>query len=158
MKKIALNGHRLIVGLCLLATAAYSNTVLAHEMEGGLNTSAGEGATDLYSVSCYNDAEGSQQPTHQLFVNIRDNVKGGAVLSVLVYKKTATGAITKTATDPVGGDYTPSPDIILPGGEGEYLVFVNHTLKIAESYLLQFHCQDEANQHTGTQVQTLQNE
>ncbi|NOT10800.1 MAG: hypothetical protein HOP23_03035 [Methylococcaceae bacterium] len=151
------NTVRLPCGFFLMVLACF-NSVSAHETEGSLMAASGAGATDLYSISCFKDAENPSETPHQLFVNVRDNVKGGGVMSVVVYKATATGGITKTATDPIGGDYNPSPDIILTAGEGDYLVFVNHTEKISESYMLQYHCQDAAKQHTGTQINSIQNE
>lgn len=155
MKKTSSFFHNFIIRLLLLASSSI-NSASAHEVEGSLTAKAG--ATDLYSVSCANDPEFSAGPAQQLFVNVRDNDKNGGLMSVVVYKATATGGISKTATDPKGGDYNQSPDIVISGGEGDYLVFVNHTEAFAESYMLQFHCQDAAKQHTGTQVQPIQNE
>jgi hypothetical protein len=158
MIKLAFPTHPIIIFNLLFLATTFIMPASAHEVEGSLTAKAGIGATDLFSVSCANDPEFSGGPAQQLFVNVRDNDKKGGLMSVVAYKATANGGISKTATDPKGGDYNPSPDIVLSGGEGDYLVFVNHTEAFAESYMLQFHCQDAAKQHTGTQVQPLQNE
>jgi hypothetical protein len=132
--------------------------VLAHDQEGSLTAAAGESATDLYSINCFNDPEFSGGPSHHLSVSLRNNTKVGGGLSMVVYKKTPTGQISKTATDVIGGDYTQSPEVIIPGGEGDYQVFVHHMTNTAQSYMMSFHCQDAHNQHTGTDIQILQNE
>lgn len=149
---------RLFKAACVCLTTATSLSLSAHDQEGNLSAAAGESATDLYSISCFNDPEFSQEPTHHLSVSLRSNVKEGGGMSMVVYKKTPSGQITKAASDAIGGDYTQSPEIIISGGEGDYQVFIHHMTSTAQSYMVSFHCQDAHNQHTGTDIQILQNE
>ncbi|MDD5579829.1 MAG: hypothetical protein PHY16_11185 [Methylobacter sp.] len=144
----------LLTGLLLVA-AGHAGTVSAHDIAASLGILKGAGATDLYTVTCSTDpTEQSQQPTDHLFVQIQDQNAGGAILSVQVMK----GAIAVNSTDNIGGDGIPAPAITLQGGEGDYLVLVDHTARFAETYFMSYHCQDANNQHTGTVLTTKQNQ
>ncbi|WP_347986720.1 hypothetical protein [Methylomonas sp. AM2-LC] len=142
----------------LLCTLTYTTLCYAHDFEGNLTAQAGAGATDLFSISCSNAEENATETTHHLYVTIRNNVKSNDPLSVVVYKKGDSNGLSKSVSDAIGGDYTPSPGLLLPGGNGDYLVFVHHNSDTPLTYLLQYHCQDSNNQHTGTDIQSLQNE
>ena len=157
MKNRQLRRYLIISALFVIAKVILQPSH-AHDLEANLSEAGGESATDLYSIVCFNDPQSSQEITHHLSVTVRNNVKTDSLLSVVVYKKTATAGISKSATDPKGGDYETSPEILLAGGEGEYLAFVHHSANTPQGYLLKYHCQDAQNNHTGTTIQTLQNE
>jgi hypothetical protein len=148
----------LLVAAYLILECLNMNSALAHDQEGNLTAAGGESATDIYSITCSADPAEKPEKNYHLFATLRNNSKEGGKMSMLVYKNTTKGGLSKSATDNTGGDYETSPAINLPGGDGEYLLFVHHQDNTPQTYLLQFHCQDSQNQHTDTNIQTLQNE
>ena len=144
--------------LSILFVLLCTSPCYAHDFDGNLTTQSGAGATDSFSISCFNAEENATETTHHLYVTIRNNVKSNDTLSVVVYKKGDSNGLSKSVSDAIGGDYTSSPALIIPGGNGDYLAFVHHNSDTTLTYLLQYHCQDINTQHTGTDIQSLQNE
>lgn len=160
MNKTLINMARLTA---VVLVAGYSNFAFAHAQDGTLGTLKGAGASDIYIVSCFKDAgEPSQLPTDHLSLNILNTTVGplNQLLSAqVVAVNSKTGLLVGgNTTDVTGGTSTGSPYITVAAGEVNYTVLVDHNAKIAGSYTIDFHCQDASNVHTGTSIQTIQNQ
>lgn len=97
-------------------------------------------ATDYYMVTCSNDPN-TGTPTYQFGIALRTD-SGAPLVSVQVvnlnlgnYNYTA-----MNATDPVNGDANFSPVILLPGGNGNYAVYVDKTGPGKVTYTLETGC------------------
>ncbi|WP_347986723.1 hypothetical protein [Methylomonas sp. AM2-LC] len=159
-----------ILASLVLALSSVSGQTFAHNITGGLgiapyNGNNGASDTDLYQISCFTDTtEPSQQPTHKLYVNIINNSATAGALSAQAFQINSVQPYSVNTTDLIGGDLTGSPDTYLVNppsvGDGDktYYIAVNHTNKVASNYLLTFHCLDASGVHTGTDIQSIQNQ
>jgi hypothetical protein len=140
----------------ILIVSSYTSTVLAHDYQESLKAAFGASATDLYRIDCSQDSQAaSQSPTHQLFVQIRDDSAAGGKLSATASVFTPGFGKATTVTDPAGGDVTLSPSKALTviGADAQdvqFFIAVSHSATGLKNYVLSYHCQDASGQHTGT--------
>ncbi|ATG89086.1 MULTISPECIES: hypothetical protein [Methylomonas] len=164
--------HLPIAGL-LLASAGLATTASAHEIIGSLSngvlSQTGAGATDVYTVSCYNDPTLSSNPTDHLYFQVRDaSSAGGQISATAINNAIIANQVTNnlrtavTATDLVGGDNSASAVKTLktpvPAQDVTFTVVVHHTAAATDNYVLTAHCEDAGNNHTGTDSLQLQNQ
>lgn len=145
----------LLLGLSIYLSA-YANNALSHTYIGGLGALGGPSATDLFRVDCFLDPGYSQTATHSLFLDISDGTTTGGKLTAhaTVYN---TGAYGKaiSVTDPKGGDgksVSKTLNVVTPTDiqDVSFYISVSHTDAGAETYQMNYHCQDKFGQHTGT--------
>ncbi|MFO1419113.1 MAG: hypothetical protein U1E83_10645 [Methylotetracoccus sp.] len=137
------------LGICLLPGFAS-----AHGQVGTLGSSAT--ATDLYAVTCFTEAN---LETHHLLAQIKDDLpKRAPKVSLQIIRTDLATPVAASTTDNTDGDDNYSPDVQAAGGNGRYFVIVNKTAAGAENYTIQFHCQTADLKHTGTLVQTKQDQ
>lgn len=147
-----------LLSSAILIACSYTSTVFAHDYAENLKSAAGASATDLYRIDCSQDSQAaSQSPTHQLFVQIRDDSAAGGKLSATASVFTPGSGKATTVTDATGGDLTLSPSKVLPviGADAQdvqFFIAVSHSATGAKTYVLSYHCQDASGQHTGTSL------
>ena len=147
-----------IMSATLLVAAGYAGLATAHTQSGTLGSAASAAAaTDVYAVTCSNDGSG---PPAKLFLQVQDLPP--KLPTVLVGIQATKGVVASTQSiDTVDGDGVYSKGVTLSGGAGVYSLKVNKfasTVKGAETYVAQFHCQTAAGVHTGTTWVMTQNQ
>jgi len=127
------------IGTVVLSWLFLPVVSLAHSEDNALAATAG--ASDLFKVTC---SDGSAY----LETYIKNKTAGGSFISVQVIKDSQ----VSNTTDPIAGDSGYSPQVKTKGGDGSYLVMVNHTVSKSETYTLEFHCKNSQDDHTGTSI------
>lgn len=142
------NNSKTLLAVSLMAVAGLAS---AHTQSGALGSTAnGNAATDIYSVSCYND--GSGVPT-KIWLQVKDLAP---VLAPVISIKTATSGVS---TDTVDGDANYSTAVTSVGASAKLSVMKSaSTVKGSETYVAQFHCQTANGTHTGTDWAMTQNQ
>lgn len=163
----------LLLGSLLLASAGLASNASAHDIIGsltnGVASQTGAGATDIYTISCFNDPALSSNPTDHLYFQVRDASPAGgqisatAINNAMIVNQTTNNARTAVSvTDLVGGDNTPSATKTLKAPVAAqdltFTLVVHHTAAAADNYVLTAHCEDAGNNHTGTDSLQLQNQ
>lgn len=161
MKKIVLKTG-LISVLCLVA-AVYAMTASAHDIVGGLTngllSGTGSGATDTYSIVCFQDpTAASQNPTDHLFIRVSDSSTAGGPISATAVRDNHGAAVT--VTDLIPADNVPGHDgysiartlKVTPAVQSaSFTIAVHHTAAAADNYVVKAHCEDSSGVHTGTE-------
>lgn len=133
-----------------LAVAGFVLPVSAHTLSNKtLKVGFGAQATDVWQVTCSNDAVLGD--SDHLVAQVLDKSPGTNLLSLIIVKGTAAA----TTVDPVGGNATPSPFVEVVGGNGVYTMLVNHTQSGNKVYNIEFHCENAGGDHTPTTTPTL---
>lgn len=151
-----------ILGLPFLLVSSVS---LAHDIDGTLGPAAS--ATDYYQIQCFDNKEGAGQ-SEELELDLLTTGTGTPVVSMQV--STESPVRFYSATDPSGGNSSPSqaivakndqPDMLIDGnpnnGNGYYYLSVNKTLPGVQTYHITYHCQGSGG-HTGTEITAIQNQ
>jgi hypothetical protein len=144
--------------LALLAAAGWPADADAHDQGGSLGIAAS--ATDFYQVTCSQDPEPGSPVPALLFLQVLDtssapNPEAPALVAVQGQK----GSLAANSTDPVGGDASASPGIMLSGGAGVYDVLVYKTEAGSDAYTLTYHCLTaDLADHTPTSISPKQNQ
>jgi hypothetical protein len=155
-----MNFSKIIMLATLLIATGYADFVSAHTQSGALGRKNFKvGGTDKFLVRCFNDNAG--KPDH-LSLHVFDlPPRNPAKVSIRAIFP-ATGAATVISTDNIDSDRFPSPEVSLSGGAGLYQMNISRnrsTIKGAEVYLVEFHCETAAGAHTGTtEPQMIQNQ
>jgi hypothetical protein len=154
MKDTNLKTGLMTITCTVLMLAA--NIASAHEFGGaltnGLLSGTAGGATDVYTVQCFQDGtEPSQQPSDHLFIQVSDNNPAGGQISAIALSPQGKAI---TITDLTPGDGMPSAGKALkltPASlNATFTILIHHTAPASDSYQLSYHCEDANNQHTGT--------
>jgi len=129
----------------VLAVLGSVSPVSAHTLSNKtLRVGFGAQATDVWQVTCANDAVLGD--SHHLAAQVLDKSNDTNILSLIIVKGTAAA----TTVDSVGGDTTPSPFVEVAGGNGVYTMLVNHTQSGNQVYNIEFHCANAGGDHTPT--------
>ncbi len=108
--------------------------------------------THYIGVACSTD--GGTETDH-LFLQVQSNTQDGPLISVQAHK----GNLATNTTDPISGDSSASPPVILKGGNGLYHVLMNKSGYGAITYTLTVHCMDITGTiHMGTDFVVFQYE
>jgi hypothetical protein len=152
MKQISFK--RLALTSPLLLALDNTGSALAHGQVGSLGDDPT--ATDLYSVLCFTEAN---LTTHHLLAQVKDDLpRKPPKLNIQILRSDLATPIAANSTDNIDGDDIYSPEIKAAGGNGKYLVVVDKTAAGSENYTILFHCQTAKGDHTGTLIQTKQNQ
>jgi hypothetical protein len=138
----------------LLVTVGNSSVATAHAIFDKLGDHAW--ATDIYQVIC-SPSLGEKTEHLEAAIESLDVIKAPLrqpLLSVILTKDKK----ALNTTDHKNGDSIYSPFIKLQGGDGLYTVFITKTAASAENYILAFHCKSANDVHTGTAIQTIQDQ
>ncbi len=124
----------------------------AHEESSPLGV--GVTATDVHTISCFNDGNGI--PAFLLFELVAGAPANGPVVSaqILVPDK----QIVMNVTDPVSGDLGGSGEVRIDGGTSPYRVIVNKAGAGKAFYTMIYHCETAGSIHTGTDQSYSQNQ
>ncbi len=150
MKILALK--KAIVTASVLFAIGYAAITSAHTAGGAIDAAGtNASATDLATVSCYDDGDGA---TAYLFVQIEDQSAQvpGLLVSIQAYK----GTQMTNSSDPVSGDGLAGPGAQLWAGDGTYYISVSKTAAGARLFTITYHCMTSNNIHTGTDIGVLQ--
>lgn len=148
------------VSKILLATtlASLMGLASAHSQNGAVgSTKNGNAATDIYTVSCYNDGAGEAA---KLWYRVKDLAP---VLAPVISAQAGTGG---SSADTKDGDTifsTAATTSVLNAQKKVISVALKimksaSTVKGSESYVAEFHCQTAGNVHTGTNWTMTQNQ
>jgi len=100
-------------------------------------------------VACFDDGNG---PADRAIISIKDALPvASPQLSLQVIK----GKIAKNTTDAVDGNARFSPEVVVKGGNGDYLFVVDKSALGAELYTIEMHCETSKGIHTGTSEPSL---
>jgi len=145
----------LINTLLMSVSIGFSVTTYAHD-SGAQALGAAAGATDVFAVFCSDDGSG---PTSYLQYQIQET-SGKNTTSPLVSMQTisSTGKTFYNTTDPVNGDAGFSPWVYAYGPNGTFYIIVDKTAANAITYDFTYHCMTAENEHTGTDIQKLQDQ
>lgn len=145
-----------LLALAGLAAAMSAASASAHEFSGsltnGLLSGAGANVTDVMTIQCFTDpTEPSQQPADHLFIQLSDNSPAGGPISATALSSQGK-AVTITDLTPADGVPSVGKNLKLTPAlsSATFTILIHHTAAAADSYQLSYHCQDAANQHTGT--------
>jgi hypothetical protein len=151
---------KIIMLATLLLAIGYGELVAAHTLPGSLGRKKSKTpATDIYEVTCSNANDGTGEPDH-LYVDVKD-LRPRNPAQISVQTMLASGAASPISIDAKDSDPYPSPGYTLVGGAGPYLMTVNKSrsrVAGAEVYVVEFHCQSAAGEHTGTDLVRKQNQ
>ncbi|BAW80169.1 hypothetical conserved protein [Candidatus Nitrosoglobus terrae] len=152
MNEIALKGKQRVV--LIVIALGWSINVFAHNQIGTLGDPAS--ATDFYMVQCSTDSGGV---TGRLYTQILDGTTtaGGGKISVVSEFNGDNIIDATTASAPVR-DGQNGPASILPGADGIFLMFVHKLKEGVKDYNVTYHCQSSEGVHTGTSIQTIQDQ
>ena len=163
-------GKKLQLGLVIILGAT-AQTTFAHDIAGTLLTGQGTRATDYYRIDCtLDEAAASQSPVHHLGFSVNDGTAAGGILNAQATTTLSGGSVGRAAivTDIKGGDGVSSTlelintlnytNVGSSPQDVSFFVSVSHSAKSNKSYVLTYHCQDESDQHTGTNITQLQNQ
>ncbi|NOT83263.1 MAG: hypothetical protein HOP02_00470 [Methylococcaceae bacterium] len=140
---------KILLSTAILLSAGFSSITLAHS--GGATLGADASATDLASVTCYDDGNG---PADHLLIAVEDG--SAPIPGLLVNMQAFKDNKMTNVTDPVSGDGNSSPEAMLRGGNGDYRISVNKTNTGLRDFEVTFHCETSNNIHTGTDINVLQ--
>jgi hypothetical protein len=137
--------------LLAVALMAVTGLASAHTQSGALgSTTSGGAATDIYSVSCYNDGSGAPA---KIWYHVKDLAP---VLAPVISIQVESGGIS---SDTVDGDANYSTAVTVAGTSGNLKVMKSaSTVKGSETYVAEFHCQTSNGTHTGTNWTMTQNQ
>lgn len=143
---------KLKLAALVLAALGTPATGWAHDQSGTLGKPAA--ATDFYVVLCSNDGSG---PPSSVSVQLAAGGPATAPL-VSVQVQLPDQAIAKSATDPVNGDAGASDPIQIAAGNALYYVTIGKAGPGKVAYSLAYHCLTAGNEHTGTDLSSLQDQ
>jgi hypothetical protein len=143
-----------IAAMLVFTTGGYTELATAHSQSETLGKPGW--ANDLYQVNCYDDGSGTGA-ANKLGMQVRTGT-GAPGLKISV--RTIKGAVAMNVTDAVNNDSVYSAMNYNVGGAGLYYVSVGKTAAstVPTPYILQFHCTNSSNEHTGTSWVMLQNQ
>lgn len=137
-----------LLSACALVVVGHASIASADTQRGTLRKSAG--ATDLYRVTCFDNGGGIPD---RLEAHLQDLLPAKpSLLSIQILKDN----VAVNSTDRKGGEG--SPEVSLNGGDGDYYVLVDKTKKGSKGYELEFHCVTSSGIHSGTSVETPQDQ
>ncbi|CAB1275102.1 hypothetical protein [Candidatus Nitrosacidococcus tergens] len=137
--------------IVILFTLGVTTQVIAHDQTGTLGEDAA--ASDYFLVQCSSDQGGA---TGKLELSIYDGTTtqgGGKISAVGVFNETVA-----TASDPNRLDDQPGAKAAVIGSNGAYNVFVHKLKNGVKNYKLTYHCKSAEGGHTGTALQTIQDQ
>ena len=137
--------------LALLCLSGMPFVIQAHDFSGNLGESVA--ATDYLLVSC--QADGSIT-ADKLYFQLTSESVGAS--QPLISAQIAKGNLVTNVTDLSSGDFIPSRNAEIAGGQGIYRVTLNKNKAGKAAYSFVYHCQSNSGEHAETNTIILQDQ